>query len=35
MFHTRDYIYEASMNFLNWDLIFDNINTIFNNSFNI
>ena len=33
MFHTRDYVYEASMNFLNWDLIFDNINSIFISSF--
>jgi adenosine deaminase len=33
MYHTKDYVYEASMNFLNWDLIFDNINSIYNENF--
>ena len=33
MYHTKEYIHEASMNYLKWDLIFENINLIYNENF--
>ena len=35
MYRTKDYIYDSSMEFLNWELIFENINKIYNENFNM
>lgn len=33
MYYTKEYIYDPTMIFLNWDLIFENINLIYNENF--